>query len=263
MVNESYDNQKNEIVGEIDINIYNINSKIPIINSFEKVKRKNRYEDKSDDWKYKNEKEIKEHTEIKINGKSIPFSYYYIFRKEGKYKIKYIFNKQLTKSNHMFFGCEFLQALDLSGFDTKNINNMSCMFYNCKMLKNINLLNFDTQKVKNMSYMFAFCNSLKNLDLSSFNTQNVTDMNNMFIDCNNLMYLDLSNFNTNNVINMSYMFRGNTSLKYLDLSNFNTRKVKAITDIFFNCNLKYDKNVCTNDYKIINELPINYVIKKI
>ena len=263
VVNESYDNQKNEIVGEIDINIYNINSKIPIINSFEKVKRKNRYEDKSDDWKYKNEKEIKEHTEIKINGKSIPFSYYYIFRKEGKYKIKYIFNKQLTKSNHMFFGCEFLQALDLSGFDTKNINNMSCMFYNCKMLKNINLLNFDTQKVKNMSYMFAFCNSLKNLDLSSFNTQNVTDMNNMFIDCNNLMYLDLSNFNTNNVVNMSYMFRGNTSLKYLDLSNFNTRKVKAITDIFFNCNLKYDKNVCTNDYKIINELPINYVIKKI
>ena len=262
VVNESYDNQKNEIVGEIDINIYNVNSKIPIINSFEKVKRKNRYEDKSDDLKYKNEKEIKEHTEIKINGKSIPFSYYYIFRKEGKYKIKYIFNKQLTKSNHMFFGSEFLQALDLSGFDTKNINNMSCMFYNCKMLKNINLLNFD-QNVENMSYMFAFCNSLKNLDLSSFNTQYVTDMNNMFIDCNNLMYLDLSNFNTDNVVNMSYMFRGNTSLKYLDLSNFNTRKVKAITDIFFNCNLKYDKNVCTNDYKIINELPINYVIKKI
>ena len=254
VVNESYDNQKNEIVGEINIHKYNINTKILIINSFENAKRENRFEDNINDLKYKNEKEIKENTEIKINGKSIPFSYYYRFGKVGKYKIKYIFKNQLTKTNHMFFGCVFLRALDLSEFDTKKINNMSCMFYNCKILKNINLSNFDTQRVKNMSYMFAFCNSLKNLDLSSFNTQNVTDMNNMFIDCNNLMYLDLSNFNTKNVVNMSYMFSGDKSLKYLDLSNFNTRRVEIIHDIFFNCKLKYDKNIGTNDEKIINEL---------
>ena len=76
----------NIIIGEINIGIYDINKDILIINSFENVKRENKLiEDKKDDWKYENEKEIKENIKIKINDKIIPFSYYYKFEKEGKY----------------------------------------------------------------------------------------------------------------------------------------------------------------------------------
>ena len=254
MINEIYadqDNKNNEIVAEIDITD---EKKILIINSYENA-TKNNENNKNEKYKYSNENEIKENIEIKINGKSIPFSYEYKFKKIGKYQIKYIFKNPLTKTNHMFFDCMYIRKLDLSEFNTKKITNMSCMFYNCKYLKNIDLSNFNTKNVKNMSYMFGYCDSLKNLDLSSFNTENVTDMNNMFFHCENLVYLDLSNFITTNVVNMSYMFSGIKSMKYLDLTNFNTIKVQNISDIFFNSELVYDKNVTTSDKKIINELP--------
>ena len=50
---------------------------------------------KDEEWKFENEKEIKENIEIKINGKIIEFSYYYKFNKEGKYKIEYLFKNKL------------------------------------------------------------------------------------------------------------------------------------------------------------------------
>ena len=54
-------------------------------------------EDGDDDWKYENEKEIKENIEIKIEGKYIDFSYYYKFPKSGKFKIEYSLKNNLTK----------------------------------------------------------------------------------------------------------------------------------------------------------------------
>ena len=123
MVNKSYDNhdnRNNEIIAEIDLDKLD-EKKIQIINSYENVKRCNRNKNLEEDYKYLNENEIKESTEIKINGKSIQFSYYYKFEKEGKYQIKYIFKKLLNKTNHIFFDCEFLRKLDLSELDTENI----------------------------------------------------------------------------------------------------------------------------------------------
>ena len=84
------------------INDNNIN--IRIINSFEEYKRENKIEDKEDDYKYENEKEIKESIKIKINDEFISFNYFYNFKEEGKYKIQYIFNKQITKTVFMFLG---------------------------------------------------------------------------------------------------------------------------------------------------------------
>ena len=63
------ENDNNKIIGEIYINENNINKDIQIINSFENCKRKYGWKDENDDYKYENEKEIKENIEIKINGK--------------------------------------------------------------------------------------------------------------------------------------------------------------------------------------------------
>ena len=40
---------------------------------------------KKDDYKYENEKEIKEKCKIKINNKKIPFSYFHKLNIKGKY----------------------------------------------------------------------------------------------------------------------------------------------------------------------------------
>ena len=77
----------NWIIGEIYIDKEDINKDVQIINSFENCKRRQEWEDEEDDYKFENEKEIKENIEIKIEGKIIDFSYYYKFKKEGKYKI--------------------------------------------------------------------------------------------------------------------------------------------------------------------------------
>jgi hypothetical protein len=109
--------KNNFITGEIYINDYDVNQEIPIINSFENVKRINKFKKRKDDWIYENEKELQENVEIRINGKKIKFSYTHKFDKEGKYKIEYFFKNKLTKTNHMFYQCLRLIKLNLLNFN--------------------------------------------------------------------------------------------------------------------------------------------------
>ena len=129
--------EKSYIIAEINIDEYNMNEKIRLINSFEQIireKEEEEEEDYFDDikkeeyYKYENEKEIKDNCEIEINNNKIEFSYFYEFKEEGKYIIKYIFLKNLTKTDFMFYYCNSLTNLNLSNFNTQNVTNMSYMF---------------------------------------------------------------------------------------------------------------------------------------
>ena len=67
----------------------------------------------------------------------------------------------------MFMGCSNLEFIDLSSFDTSNVNNMAAMFNNCNKLKEIKGINkFNTNKVTHMSAMFQECNVLVTLEIS-------------------------------------------------------------------------------------------------
>ena len=110
------DINKNYIIAEFEIKEEDKNKEILIINSFEQNKRKYNLENKEDDCKYENEKEIKQNCEIKINGNIIPFSYFYIFKEKGIYQIQYSFKKKLSKTCYMFIDCESLINIDLSIF---------------------------------------------------------------------------------------------------------------------------------------------------
>ena len=110
---------------------------------------------------------------------------------------------------------------ELKNLDTRYVCNMSYMFFSCDKLKNLNVSHFNTTNVETMFAMFADCQSLKSLDLSNFNTSKVTNMSEMFRGCNSLTSLNLSNFNTSNVKDMQLMFLGCGHLTSLDLSNFN------------------------------------------
>ena len=39
----------------------------------------------------------------------------------------------------MFYGCSSLQSIDLSSFNTTNVEDMGCMFYGCSSLKKENI----------------------------------------------------------------------------------------------------------------------------
>ena len=71
----------------------------------------------------------------------------------------------------MFFvnsGCSSLTSLDLSKFDTRNVEKMTEMFKNCESLTSLDISNFETSNVENMKGMFAGCKNLRYLDISSF-----------------------------------------------------------------------------------------------
>ena len=61
---------------------------------------------------------------------------------------------------------------------------MSDLFYDCSSLTSLNLSNFNTNNVNDMRYMFSYCSSLTSLNLSNFNTNNVTNMEDIFSGLN-------------------------------------------------------------------------------
>ena len=114
------------------------------------------------------------------------------------------------------------------------------MFSGCYALTSLDVSNFNTQNVEDMSIMFESCSALSSLDLSKFNTANVKNMEDMFKECQKLSLLDLSNFNTERVKNMSSMFSGCSTLQTIFASDkFVTDQVFYGVGMFFDCkNLK-------------------------
>lgn len=146
----------------------------------------------------------------------------------------------VTRMDHMFYKCEKLRALDLSGFNTEKVENMGDMFSNCKNLETLNLSSFKTNNLKNMSRMFYECNKIVQLDLSGFNTSGVKALDQVFKNCYALESLDLSSFDTKLVTVMSSLFEYCQSLKTIYVSDrFSTFNVKYSTNMFRSCdNLK-------------------------
>ena len=142
---------------------------------------------------------------------------------------------QATITVSMFRGCEDLTSLDLSSFNTANVENMSFMFDECSSLTSLNLSSFNTANVTSMSYMFSDCSSLTSLNLSSFDTANVTAMSCMFMACTALPALDLSSFNISKVTDMSCMFADDENLVDLNISSFKTTLPIEMSEAFKNC----------------------------
>ena len=123
-------------------------------------------------------------------------------------------------------------SIPVSKFD--GVTNINSMFYNCRSLTYMDVSGWNTENVTDMSWMFAEC-SLTSLDLSSFNTSNVTCIGSMFNNCSSLTSLDLSSWNTSNVTFMSEVFKGCSSLTSLNLSGWDVSKVTTMYLMFYNC----------------------------
>ena len=138
-------------------------------------------------------------------------------------------------SSRMFDGCYSLATLDVSGWNTSQVTNMSYMLYNCTRLTTLDLSGWDTSRVTNMNSMFSYCYSLTTLDVSGWNTSQVTDMSGIFGGCSSLTTLNVSNWNTSQVTSMSSMFDSCKKLTTLDISEWDTSQVTTMSWMFNSC----------------------------
>ena len=145
---------------------------------------------------------------------------------------------KVTDIKSMFQSCYQLEYIDLSNFDTSNVENMEYIFDDCHKLKGIKgLTKLNTSNVTTMEGMFQLCIGLKYVDLSNFDTSNVTNMSYMFNKCKKLKEIKgLDQFKTNNNTTLYAMFQFCTEIEYLDLSNFDTSNVTDMAFMFSQCN---------------------------
>lgn len=153
---------------------------------------------------------------------------------------------ELQNLTQMFYSCQYLEHVNISGWNTPKITSLKEMFYNCAFtatseanyigLRSLDLRNWTVgfQSGADVSKMFYYCDLLQTLSLGSWNTSNVTNMEGMFSRCKRLTSVDPSSWNTSNVINMKDMFNDCWQLPSLNLGNWNMRKVQNM-DNMFNC----------------------------
>lgn len=70
---------------------------------------------------------------------------------------------ELTDASAMFYHCEKLASVDVSGLDTKAVTNMSQMFGGCSSLTMLDLSSLDASKVINISGIFEGCAKLSTI----------------------------------------------------------------------------------------------------
>ena len=167
------------------------------------------------------------------------------------------FNTSKVKNMSRMFQGTNARSLDLSRFDTRNVEDMSFMFGRTMYLDSLNLTGFDTSKVKNMSglfsdtklsdfsflsalntsnvtnmsYIFSYIDHNQPFNFPNINTNNVTDMSGMFMG-SNFTQINILNLDTSRTTNMSEMFSETVNLTALDLSNFRTGNVKNMSFMF-------------------------------
>ena len=162
------------------------------------------------------------------------------FIEDGYNNVIIKFNIKINSCQNMFKNLRQIIEIDLSSFDTSNVENMNNMFYECTNLRKINFGNIDTSLVKDMSAMFSGCRNLIYIDLSKFDTSSVTNMLEMFKNCKKLKSVDASSFNTAKVVDMFDLFGECSELLTVNLSSFDTSKVTRFHGMFFHCTkLKY------------------------
>ena len=119
---------------------------------------------------------------------------------------------QVDSMKNMFYSCEKLVSIgDISEWDVSNVKTFRGMFFDCVILKSIgDLTDWKvTDKLTDTVLMFCKCYKLKNIgDIGGWEMKNVSNTCQMFQRCDELEYIgDVSSWDLGNVKSMSGMFR--------------------------------------------------------
>ena len=164
----------------------------------------------------------------------------------------------LENADSMFFNCESLKSIDLSGYLFPKLRNMDSMFYGCESMTYANFSGCNLSSVTSCRSIFADCTSLENVNFTDCNLSGLTDLSEMtffaglgsakswtFKNCNlsgltamsyntfsygvNYDYIDFSCADLSNVTTFSFM---DSSATRIDLSNAKLFKVTSFRSTF-------------------------------
>ena len=134
-----------------------------------------------------------------------------------------------------FDGCNNITELNCSTWNTSKVYNMQLAFYNCNSLETIPVRDWDTRSVMYMDKAFGNCTSLVNLDVSKWDTSKVVELTNTFYHCSSLKTLDVSKWKTSNVLRADSLFAGCEKLTSLDVSKWDTGNITTASGMFSAC----------------------------
>lgn len=147
-------------------------------------------------------------------------------------------NLNISKADgmsYLFYECNALTQLDLSNWDTGNVQYMISTFNGCNNLTELNCSTWNTGKVYNMQLAFYNCNSLETIPVRDWNTKSLMYMDKTFMNCTSLVNLDVSKWDTSKVVELTNTFYYCSSLKTLDVSKWKTSNVLRSDRLFSGC----------------------------
>jgi len=163
----------------------------------------------------------------------------FLFSSDKKLKnIANIRNLNISKAeaiSYVFYDCIELTQLDLSNWDTRNVQYMIGTFDGCTKLTEINCSRWNTSKVYNMQLAFYNCKSLQTIPVRDWDTRGLCYMDKAFANCESLTNLDVSKWDTSKVVEMTNVFNHCSSLTTLDVSKWKTSNVERTEKLFNNC----------------------------
>ena len=158
-----------------------------------------------------------------------------------------------------FDGCNNLTELNCSTWNTGKVYNMQLAFYNCNSLETIPVRDWNTKILMYMDKAFGNCTSLVNLDVSKWDTSKVVELTNTFYHCSSLKTLDVSKWKTSNVLRADSLFSGCEKLTSLDVSKWDTGNITTASSMFSACRAltsldvsKWDTSKMTNISSMFN-----------
>ena len=160
----------------------------------------------------------------------------------------------LHDTSNMFNNANISSGLNMVGFDTSNVVDMSGMF-SFSNIPNLDLAYLNTSNVKSMRSMFEGGRYYPSLDLARFDTRRVEDFNSMFRGINiDSRTLDVSSFDTSNATFFGFMFDGTNLTGNLNLSNFNTSKAIDMSNMFSSSVLLTNVNLSSFDTRSVIDM---------
>ena len=139
---------------------------------------------------------------------------------------------QVDSMTEMLKGLKEVKTLDVSNWDVSNVTAIDDMFLGDEKLETLDVSKWKTSKIKYMSNVFLDNYKLKSLNVSRWDTSSATNISGIFSSTYELTEIDVSNWDVSNVTSMYNAFAYNKKLTSLDLSRWNTSKVKYMSGMF-------------------------------
>lgn len=161
--------------------------------------------------------------------------------------VSYLDTSNLTSMYNMFYGCDQLITVDVSGWNTDNVTTIETMFAYCSSLVTVIGLNeLNVSRVDNIGGLFTDCSNLTEINVSSWDVSKVTNFGAAFRRCPKLTNIDISKWDTSSGVIMSGIFTNCSGLIEIDMSSWDMSHANSVSQMFYGCSSLMKLKMCAN-----------------